>query len=446
MRHLIVFSLALSLFVGNFSLVQAQSTIPAQSCECWCGLEGRGAESKGTAFEDESACKAKCDAVKEKFLSCSSDGDGTSPHTNLRCWSAEQCEAINTTTGEVTGSISDVQAAECMPGFTHCNSPERPIDLGVAIGPFSQVLDIGGYIAAVYQWLLGAGAVFAVIMIMVGGVQYMTSGGSSTGVTNAKKRIFGALIGVAILIASYAILATVNPQTLSLQLPTLPKVRPILIAGGGQACESFMDRGYVVENAGGRAYTDKNQPCGKKGIIKEGPDGETLSGDDECRFQGCAQGICRTNLETDESACHSCDEIYFVTAAAGSSAITGFSPGPSQATCAAAGVSPGSVGECLLQPQYFKALVRIPSQCEEYRISCASETAPCESYNTTQIFSGGEDDGADLLHVVQERVEWHGQEANFRRVCERNVCNYNAAGGGCKLENTSGRTWTCTAK
>jgi len=102
-------------------------------------------------------------------------------------------------------------------------TPIKPI-LGVAIPGFNGFQDpvpvngvlfinfIGEYIAAIYKWLIGAMSVFSVIMIMVGGIQYMMAGGSSAGVTKAKERTFNALIGMTILLGSYVILQTTNPE------------------------------------------------------------------------------------------------------------------------------------------------------------------------------------------------------------------------------------------
>ena len=55
---------------------------------------------------------------------------------------------------------------------------------------------------AVLNNLMGIIAFIAVIFIIIGGIMYMTSGGSETMITRAKKTIAGAVIGLAIAIAS----------------------------------------------------------------------------------------------------------------------------------------------------------------------------------------------------------------------------------------------------
>jgi len=292
--------------------VSAQTT-PAPTCECWCGVDGRGAESKGTTFTNQSDCRAKCEEVKEKYIACSFKGDKTSPHTNLRCWTAQECVAPNSK-GEVTGRAELKTPAECLPRFTHCYPLDKPISLSVSLGGITQVQGIGGYISAVYQWLLGAVAVFAVIIIMVGGIQYMLAGGSSSGVTEAKKRIFGALIGIFILLGAYLILNTVNPQLLSLKLPALPKVRSIQMPGGGQTCENYFERGYKITVEDFEIKDLVGRSCGEEGIMIEGPDGDPLSGDDACMFTTCVnptgQVIAQCMLNGQGTpVCQSCTDI-----------------------------------------------------------------------------------------------------------------------------------------
>lgn len=70
---------------------------------------------------------------------------------------------------------------------------------------------IGQYIIGIYRWLIGVAAVFAVVMIMVGGIQYML-GATGKGAKEGMERIKNAIVGFVILLASYLLLYTVNPQ------------------------------------------------------------------------------------------------------------------------------------------------------------------------------------------------------------------------------------------
>lgn len=120
-------------------------------------------------------------------------------------------------------------------------------ELGVAIPGFAgfqnplvengvlKVNFIGAYVNAIYRWLIGVMALFAVVMIMVGGIQYMLRGGSQQGVTEAKARITNALVGMVILLGSYVLLYTTNPQlTIFAPLEIKPVFdRPLPLGGLG---------------------------------------------------------------------------------------------------------------------------------------------------------------------------------------------------------------------
>ncbi|HBL40001.1 TPA: hypothetical protein DDZ10_05060 [Candidatus Uhrbacteria bacterium] len=443
MKSIIISLIALSLFTGSFGFVSAQT--PGQTCECWCGLESRGADMKGNNFINADQCRAKCATVKETFLSCSFEGDRTSPHTNLRCWDTKECHSSG-------GEPSDKTPAECLPGFAHCFAKDEPVKLIVALGEFGFVQGIGGYINAFYQWILGAAALFAVVMIMVGAIQYMMSGGSSSGVGEAKKRIFGALIGLVILLGAYVILNTVNPQLLSLRLPALPKVKPVWIAQVGQSCESYMDAGYTVANPSDREYTDKSQPCGKKGKITKGSNGETLSGDDKCQFRGCGQGVCRINVEEDTAACHTCLDIYEASSWPDSLTINRhtelaeFKPGPSQTMCQATqsvDVGPGvDITSCV----YVSAtppstrVAATPATCAELR--CNQGLSGCENYDNLRPITALQK-GIGVPRILRENAQASAWVEVFRSACENNICGYGST--GCKLQPTDS-SWTCVNK
>lgn len=71
---------------------------------------------------------------------------------------------------------------------------------------------LGTYIQAIYKYGLALGASLAVIVIMIGGVIWLTSAGSPEKVKNAKNYIGGAITGLVLLLGSYLLLYTINPK------------------------------------------------------------------------------------------------------------------------------------------------------------------------------------------------------------------------------------------
>jgi len=76
------------------------------------------------------------------------------------------------------------------------------------IGPDS----IGTYITEVYKYAVGVVGILASIVIMWGGVRWLTAGGDKGAVDDAKKWIEGALSGLILVMTSYMILYFVNPD------------------------------------------------------------------------------------------------------------------------------------------------------------------------------------------------------------------------------------------
>jgi hypothetical protein len=97
------------------------------------------------------------------------------------------------------------------------------------------------YITGVYIFLLSIGAIFAVIWIMIAGLQYITSPGGGE-VKKAQEKIKGAVTGLVLLMSVYLILFIINPNltsfgSLRLQVvKSLPLESAEVTFGSGGSC------------------------------------------------------------------------------------------------------------------------------------------------------------------------------------------------------------------
>ncbi len=73
--------------------------------------------------------------------------------------------------------------------------------------------DIGNYFNIIFNIAIGIAGVLAVIMLVIGGIQWMGSE-SVFGKTNGKEKITSAILGLLIAIGSYSLLNTINPDLL----------------------------------------------------------------------------------------------------------------------------------------------------------------------------------------------------------------------------------------
>ena len=98
-----------------------------------------------------------------------------------------------------------------------------PLPLSGADSSVQNNINIATYIPAIIKLITGLAGGLAVIMIMVGGVEYVTSA-TGMGKTNGKDRIQNALIGLLLVIGAYTILYTINPNLvkINLNIQTLP--------------------------------------------------------------------------------------------------------------------------------------------------------------------------------------------------------------------------------
>lgn len=88
-----------------------------------------------------------------------------------------------------------------------CYIPLEPL-LGV---PASEQADFGKLVNSFFKILLSVGALIAVGALAVGGITYMVSD-IVPAIDSAKRRMYAALWGLLIIIASFLILNTINPQ------------------------------------------------------------------------------------------------------------------------------------------------------------------------------------------------------------------------------------------
>lgn len=160
----------------------------------------------------------------------------TDPKNNTLCWTTTECNAERARKGWVgNGAIKDENTC---PGYQNddiTNPGAKWVKClaggittaQVSFGGKETFADIGDYIKTIYNYLLIILSILASVMIVVAGVQYVSSAGNQETIGNAKKRIIGAIIGLALAYMSYTILNIVNPNTVNLRLPQVYLVRAI---------------------------------------------------------------------------------------------------------------------------------------------------------------------------------------------------------------------------
>ncbi|TAN34029.1 hypothetical protein EPN28_00780 [Patescibacteria group bacterium] len=149
------------------------------------------------------------------------------PEFNPLCWKKDECEQVRIKFGAekkdaAQGWVKNPQI--CAGDWGMC-LPAGKTTTQIAFGGRKDFENVGEFIAMLYKYALQIAAILAVIVIIIAGVQWTTSGGNSERITSAKKRIFGALIGLFIAYMSYFILHAINPATVDLRLPQVYMIK-----------------------------------------------------------------------------------------------------------------------------------------------------------------------------------------------------------------------------
>lgn len=83
---------------------------------------------------------------------------------------------------------------------------------------------ITGYVKYIFNFAIAIVGLIALGVLIVSGIQYLTSAGEPETLKSAKSRIKSAFLGILILLFSYLILFTINPQLVIFKMPGLKEI------------------------------------------------------------------------------------------------------------------------------------------------------------------------------------------------------------------------------
>lgn len=114
------------------------------------------------------------------------------------------------------------------------------VAVGETVGATTSSTLLARYIKSFYTWGLSIVGVLAVLMLMAGGITWLTSAGDSGKIGNAKKMISGSLFGTLLLVGAYFFLNTINPDLTKLPALEMANIKPL---GGLDCCDP--DKGII---------------------------------------------------------------------------------------------------------------------------------------------------------------------------------------------------------
>ncbi len=225
---------------AQFTPDGSNPTTPVCSCTC---VPGAGGTGNPVTVQTTDTCPTVADASPGCAESCTRRcasptapviaGMRPDPARQPAC-AAPISPATSPPAAETQGDTADSAGRNAV-----------PLQLSQPIAGVSVVSDLGSYIALIYRYAIGLAGTAAVIMVVYGGFLYLL-GSAADEVGKGKQIIQDALIGLLLVLGSYLILSTVNPNTLSLKLPNITPITPIELPpntgvygeNGGQQHES----------------------------------------------------------------------------------------------------------------------------------------------------------------------------------------------------------------
>ena len=158
---------------------------------------------------------------------CNIDSDCDSSNNEICSLSTKKCvkleegnllNKVNTSMPTIDWKMPDIKINI---GQFSAKSFSKPVCTGGEKNRVCKVYWIAEYIGAIYKYAIGVAGILAAVMLMIGGIIWLTAGGNQTRIGAAKSYITASITGLVIALSSYLILYQINPE--------LIKLRPIII-------------------------------------------------------------------------------------------------------------------------------------------------------------------------------------------------------------------------
>ncbi|MCK5084553.1 MAG: hypothetical protein KAQ64_02775 [Candidatus Pacebacteria bacterium] len=85
--------------------------------------------------------------------------------------------------------------------------------------PATGHVDLSMYLVGLYNFLLSIVGIVAVMMLIIGGMRYITAAGNAAAISDAKDIVSNAIIGLLLALLSWVFIATINPDVLYIKQP-----------------------------------------------------------------------------------------------------------------------------------------------------------------------------------------------------------------------------------
>ncbi len=120
-------------------------------------------------------------------------------------------------TKKIAGIVSFIAVLACA-NFANAADHWTPL-VRIPGLPATGHVDLSMYLVGLYNFLLSIVGIVAVMMLIIGGMRYITAAGNSAAISDAKDIVSNAIIGLLLALLSWVFIATINPDVLYIKQP-----------------------------------------------------------------------------------------------------------------------------------------------------------------------------------------------------------------------------------
>ena len=250
MKKFLVYSLIILVLFGIFSPVsKVYADDPLGTCNYPPGITGPG----GVSVSSEEMTQAQCTGAGGTSWMANPFGVCTINGQRNENWQQKNCVENN---GVWAGYYNFLTPLPCpTPGSNGCDANGKLVNFDP-----TQKNNIGAYLNLMLRIFIGICAVLSVVMIVMGGVEYMTSELISSKEAG-KERITGAIFGLLLALGAWTLLNQINPDILKSDLSSVADVTVSVELAQNDVPQTPVNGKYGHYDAGSRLVDDFQGNC-----------------------------------------------------------------------------------------------------------------------------------------------------------------------------------------
>lgn len=225
-KYLIVFAWIIGTFLPTMFV------FAAGTCACTSSDKNCLPAALNPGQQSQAACDTVCKTKLGTSYTSSDYGDGTAGEAvAFKCNASHQTFTAGSAAASGSTTTPPAAASALITPVLNVDIPELTFSKGIS-GPCTYDANqtcvktnyLAEYLNGIYAFLITTLTTIAIVMIMIGGLQYTLGAASEEQVKKGKEKIKNSVTGLVLLLCVFLILQTVNPQLTFLKMVELQNI------------------------------------------------------------------------------------------------------------------------------------------------------------------------------------------------------------------------------